>query len=46
MDKPIICLKDIKKSFFGVTVLNDVSFEAYPGKCMLWLVETVQEKVH
>ena len=32
MDKPIICLKDIKKSFFGVTVLNDVSFEAYPGE--------------
>ncbi len=32
MDKPIICLKDIKKSIFGVTVLNDVSFEAYPGE--------------
>ncbi|WP_418475041.1 sugar ABC transporter ATP-binding protein [Frisingicoccus sp.] len=25
-------MKDIKKSFFGVTVLNDVSFEAYPGE--------------
>lgn len=32
MEKPIIYLKDIKKSFFGVTVLDNVSFEAYPGE--------------
>lgn len=32
MERPIIKLENISKSFFGVTVLKDVKFEVFPGQ--------------
>ena len=32
MEQPVLSFKNIEKSFFGVKVLTDISFDVYPGE--------------
>lgn len=37
MKEPIISIKHVNKSFYGVTVLRDISFDIYPGQVLALL---------